>query len=105
MKKLVLAALCALCLTAASGKEAKAWNPIRLGINIGCANYGVTLGFDCSANACGPCGPCGPSSHCLPCATGPWYSYFPTPCPPCYNATVSGGGFPYWPTQYTGCGY
>jgi hypothetical protein len=105
VKKFVLAAICALCLTAAGKQEASAWNPISLGINIGCCNYGVTIGgyHGCGGGACGggACGGCGP------CSAGPWYSYFP------YqgyfgHCASSPYGYPYWPTTMTnvyGCNY
>src|SRR5262245_61503443 len=102
VKKFVLMAICALGLTAASKQEAAAWNPIRVGINIGCCNYGITVGCDCSCNPCG--GPCGPGGgYCLPCSTGPWYGYFPSACPPC--AFPPANNFPYTPAAFPGGGF
>jgi hypothetical protein len=114
MKKFVLAAMLALGVAAISQQQASAWNPIRLGVNLGCANYSVTLCFDgpngCGIGSCGGCSPCGPcgggcGSGCGPCGAGPWYSYYPYPA---YFQAPPPVGFPYWPSMNSmsmGCAY
>jgi hypothetical protein len=111
MKQFVLAAVLALGLVTISQQKAAAWNPIRLGVNIGCVNYGFTLCFDgpngsgCGGSGCGG-GGCGGGgcSGCGPCGAGPWFSYYPYQN---YFQAPPPVGYPYWPSMDSmqmGCG-
>lgn len=109
MKRFLLASGLALAVLVAMRPVASAHKgePFRIGITLGCVNYGFSFGYD--ARACGGCGGCGPcSGFAGPGACGggcggggvgnlnAWYTYWP------YEAhfqTPAPVGFPYWPTM------